>query len=288
MSVKTILVVLLAIVCGLFAAVGMKQLSSTEVVTVQQETTPIAVARSEMPRGRMITAADVEVQEWPKHMLPTGAFASPQEVANRSVMIPIVPGEPILQAKLANKDAGRGLAALVPKGMRAHTIKASQVSSNVAGFIMPGNRVDVLLTLKGTVNDETGGGSTTTLLQAIEILAVDQQLDPPAENKVDPDGLASVTLLVTPKQASRLDLGQHMGQLTLSLRNPEDKGEADTCPTTLADIRYCQDSPLGNLAFDTPSLALPIATQKRKAPATFQVLTFRGSQRSHLQVVEKK
>lgn len=235
----------------------------------------------------MVTAADVEVKEWPKHMLPTGAFASPQEVADRSVLIPIMAGEPILQAKLANKDAGRGLAALVPKGMRAHTIKASQVTSNVAGFILPGNRVDVLLTLKGTANDETGGGSTTTLLQAIEILAVDQQLDPPAENKVDLNTTTSVTLLVNPKQASWLDLGQHMGQLTLSLRNPEDTGEADPCPTTLAEIRYCQDSPLADLAFAEPSLAETVFKQKRKDPEIFHVLTLRGTQRGHLQIVEK-
>ncbi|MEE8451754.1 MAG: Flp pilus assembly protein CpaB [Thermoguttaceae bacterium] len=286
MSVKTIFVVLLAIVCGLSAAWGMTQLRSTKFVTTKQETIPVAVALVDLPRGRTVTAADVEVKEWPKNVLPEGALATPEEVVDRAVVIPVMAGEPILQAKLANKDAGRGLAALIPKGMRAYTIKASRVASNVAGFILPGDRVDVLLTLKGRYDDETGGGSTTTLLQAIEIMAVDQQLDAPAENKVDPDSLGSVTLLVTPEQASLLDLGQNMGQLTLSLRNPEDRDEADTRPATLADIRYRQVTPVAEPTSD--GAAAPVAKREREAAETFDILTLRGSQRGHLQIVDRQ
>ena len=87
----------------------------------------------------------------------------------------------------------------------------------VAGFILPGNRVDVLLSLgeiSGT--NETGGGSTITLLENIEILAVDQKMDAPSDNKVDTKDLRSVTLLVTPQQANRLDLGQNKGMLHLA------------------------------------------------------------------------
>ena len=76
----------------------------------------------------------------------------------------------------------------------------------------------------------TGGGSTTTLLQNVEILAVDQKMDAPSDNKVDTKDLRSVTLLVTPQQANRLDLGQNKGMLHLALRNREDNEDFQTKP----------------------------------------------------------
>jgi Flp pilus assembly protein CpaB len=89
--------------------------------------------------------------------------------------------------------------------MRAYTINAKGVASNSAGFVLPGNRVDILLHLRGTSNDDSGGGSTSTLLPAVEVLAVGKTLNAPTENRVDAS--QSVTLLVTPEQATLLDLG---------------------------------------------------------------------------------
>src|SRR5437879_8830127 len=121
--------------------------------------------------------------------------------------------------------------------MRAFTIPTTNVASGVAGFVMPGNRVDVLLTMNGVgTREQTGGGVTTTLLQNIEILAVDQRIDAPVDNKVDPAQLRSVTLLVTPEEAARLDLGQNRGSLHLSLRNPEDTRHAQARPATLTAL----------------------------------------------------
>src|SRR5262249_16169427 len=156
-----------------------------------------------------------------------------------------VKGEHVLDAKLAGKGAGRGLAALIPKGMRAFTIQTTSVVAGVAGFVLPGSRVDVLLTVssQGGNNDQTGGGTTTTLLQGVEILAVDQRLQAPAENKNNLKELQSVTLLVTPDQAAKLDLGQNKGLLHLTLRNPDDDQPADTRPTTLASLRFQQQKP---------------------------------------------
>ena len=81
------------------------------------------------------------------------------------------------------------------------------------------------------------GGSTITLLENVEILAVDQKMDAPSDNKVDTKDLRSVTLLVTPQQANRLDLGQNKGMLHLVLRNREDNKAAQTKPETLKDLR---------------------------------------------------
>ena len=141
-------------------------------------------------------------------MLPEGVVNQIEDAVDRSTLAPVLKGEVLHARELASKEAGRGMAAIIPKGMRAYTIQASRVAANVAGFVMPGNRVDVLLNVRGGQDDETGGGSTTTLLQSVEILAVDQRLDSPTENHMNLKELASVTLLVTPDQAAKLDLGQ--------------------------------------------------------------------------------
>jgi len=246
MNPRSIAVITLALICGTSAAFGVSGLGGRRVVYREPETVPVVVASSPMARGQMVTAKMVALQAWPKSLTPPGAARSLDAVLNRAVLASILPGEPILDGKLASPDSGRGLAALVPPGMRAYTIQTSRIAANVAGFILPGNRVDVLLTLRSATNDLTGGGSSTTLLQAVEVLAVDQRLDAPAENRLDPKQLSSVTLLVTPDQATLLDLGQNMGVLTLSLRNPEDVAEAHTRPATLDLLRFTQRRPNGD------------------------------------------
>jgi len=164
------------------------------------------------------------------------------------------------------------MAALIPSGMRAYTVQTSRVASKVAGFILPGNRVDVLMTLRGSFSDANGGGSTTTLLQAVEILAVGNLIDAPAGNQVNSNEVESVTLLVSPEQAARLDLGQAVGQLTLSLRNADDLSESDTQPATLADIRFSQMKPQST----TESVAQPPPVpQAREEPRHRPVPTIR-------------
>jgi pilus assembly protein CpaB len=134
------------------------------------------------------------------------------------------------------------MAWLIPRGMRAFTITTANVTAGVAGFILPGNKVDVLLTVSsGGANDTTGGGNTTTLLQNVEILAVDQKIEAPVDNKVNASELHSVTLLVTPEQAAKLDLGQNKGTLHLTLRNPEDNVAAKVRPATVNDIQFLHE-----------------------------------------------
>src|SRR5262249_2669627 len=138
-----------------------------------------------VPRGGMITAEQVKLVDYPRGLVPPGAISKLEEAVDRGVITPLVPGEPVLNAKLAPRGAGRGLASLVPSGMRAFTITTPNVAAGVAGFILPGNHVDVLLTVTDdSGNQWTGGGSTTTLLQNVEILAVDQTIDAPSSNKV--------------------------------------------------------------------------------------------------------
>src|SRR5262249_53268290 len=111
-------------------------------------------------------------------------------------------------------------------------------------FVLPGNKVDVLLTVSNHgASDTTGGGTTVTLLQNVEILAVDQRVEAPAGNKVDSKDLRSVTLLVTPDQAAKLDLGQNKGMLHLSLGHPEDADHVAARKATLKEIGLEEEKP---------------------------------------------
>lgn len=241
MSMRAILTLFCATVFGASAAVGVSTLSDRTVVkTVDPETTSVVVATSDIPRGVQVTPEMLALKEWPTAMVPANALTSLEDSLERSSLVPILAGEPISSVKLAEKGARGGLASLVPSGMRAYTIHTARFAANVAGFILPGDHVDVLFTLRGNQNDGTGGASTTTLLQNIEVLAVHELLDAPKENKIDPSKMQSVTLKVTPDQAAELDLGQSQGQLTLSLRNPQDKVDANTAIATLNGLRFQQ------------------------------------------------
>ena len=271
MSLRSICVLMLALVCGVSAAVGMNRLQRLA-PSGSLETIPVVVAKIEIPRGCTVGAEMLEVRDWPKSMASENVISTIDEAVDRAAVVQILAGDLVLAGKLASKDAGHGLAPLIPTGMRAYTIQTSKLASNVAGFVLPHNRVDVLLTLKShDVHDASGGGTSTTLLQNVEILAVDQQLDAPSENRtVD---MRSVTLLVTPKQAGFLDLGQNLGELTLSLRNPSDTLEGITVPATVADLRFRQE-PVELTKTDAVATA---EVEPKPAMTTFKIRTLRGS-----------
>lgn len=245
MSVRTVLILLLALVFGLSAALAVNLFLRKPEPTVERpETVTVVVAAGNVPRFATLTAGDVLIRELPSDLVPSGALRQVEDAIDRACYSGLVRNEIVLDGKLSAKGSGRGMATAIPKGMRAFTISTTTLASGVAGFILPGSKVDVLLTVTRTgVNDPTGGGHTSTLLQDVEILAVDQLVKAPAENRVDPKELRSVTLLVTPQQAAKLDLGQNMGILHLSLRNPEDDTYASTRPATLADLGLREEAP---------------------------------------------
>jgi len=273
MSLRTIIVVALSLACGLSAAVGVNSLGGPT-KAAEDNSTGIVVAAVNVPRGVSITRDQLSTLAWPKDLVPPGAFTDVDDVVGRAALNQIVKDEPILNAKIASRDAGRGMAPLIPSGMRAFTINTPNVSSGVAGFILPGNHVDILLTVTSrgaSRNDLTGGGSTSTLLQRIEILAVDQELDAPTANKVDAKALRSVTLLVSPDQAAKLSLAQSRGTLHLSLRNDEDEVAAITHPVTMKELRFLEEDP-ANAKPGTGDGSSP-----KRAAQPFRIRTMRGN-----------
>jgi pilus assembly protein CpaB len=276
-SLRTVLILALALIAGVSAAAGVNALRQPVAASEAPDSVSIVVATADIPRFTTVSIDMVTTHPYPKDLVPSGALTSVEDALDRVVYVPLMKDEPVLNTKLAAKGLGRGMAAGIPTGMQAYTIPTPIVSASVAGFILPGNKVDVLLTVtsNGGKEDPTGGGSTTPLLQSVEILAVDQRVDAPAENKVNPNELRSVTLLVTPRQAAMLALGQTKGVLHLSLRNPNDSHPNRNAVVTMDDIRFLEGKPV------TPPASKPVEAEEEPEPEPpLQIRTVRGSSES--------
>lgn len=228
MTGRTIGVTLLALICGISAALGVSRLRTNKVEQGSTvETAPVVVATVDLPRGRSLTPDVVQVQDWPKASVPEGAISSVEQVVNRTVLSSLANGEIVLEKKLSAPGRG-GLASMVPAGMRAYTIMTPSLDDAVAGFVLPGNKVDILITRRGP--SSASGSITETLLQNVEILAAGALVEAPAENRVDVKQLQSVTLLVTLQQAERLAGAQKEGELALVLRGDGDEEVDEPTP----------------------------------------------------------
>lgn len=187
------------------------------------ETSRVAVATRDMEVGAVLTANDVKLVEWPARSLPPGYATSKEGVVGRGLIQGVAVNEPLLESKLADKDAGGGLSIVIPEGMRAISVKVDEVIG-VAGFVLPGTRVDVLVTLNTT--NERQGAETKVILQNVRTLAAGQTIQRDVDGK--PQTVTVITLLVTPEQAEDLTLAATEGRIQLALRNTLDTVDVET------------------------------------------------------------
>jgi len=297
-SARSILVVFLALACGVSAVFGINMLRQGGPPEQQKvDTVTVVVAATNIGPYMTLSPSMVTTREYPKDMAPPGAITRIEDVQDRVCLNPLLKDETILDGKLTARGMGRGMASAIPKGMRGFTINTPNVASSVAGFILPGNKVDVLLTMSsgGGADDPTGGGITTTLLQHVEILAVDQLLVAPAENRVNSPELRSVTLLVTPDQAAKLDLGQNKGTLHLSLRNHQDSDPSRVRVATMSDLRLSPERSwderlkgllevTGKLMARKPEKEKPPAKAEKPPPPPLTIQTLHGAVSSTYQL----
>jgi pilus assembly protein CpaB len=242
-TLRTVVMVALALVFGVAAAALAVTVVNQSKPAPPAATVPVVVAAEDIPRGASLSANMLRLRDYPEDLLPNGVITRLEDALDRAAYTQVTKGEPLLEGKLASRGSGRGMAGLTLKGMRTVTIQTN-LSAGVAGFVLPGDRVDVLLTVTGGgFDDPTGGGITTRLLQNVEVVAVDQRLAAPADNKVDVKDLRSVTLLVRPDQDAMLALAQTRGTLHLSLRNSGDNQATPTKLVTLADLRIRREPP---------------------------------------------
>src|SRR6266404_466898 len=177
----------------------------------------VVVATRPLGVGVMIKPADVKVVKINAESLPKGAFSKVEEVLDRPVVSNILLDEPILDGRLAAKGSGLGLAPTIPVGMRAVSVRVNDVAG-VAGFVLPGMKVDVLVT--GRPPNEAGD-VTTTCLQNILVLSAGQTIQPDARGQAIQ--APTVTLLASPDQAETLTLAGNDGRIQLVLRNSSDQ-----------------------------------------------------------------
>ena len=192
--------------------------------------TQIALATRDLEVGTVLKEEDVKLADWPGPA-PVGAAPRVQDMVGRGVIMPVYAKEPIIESRLAPKGAGGGLAAMIPPGMRAVAVRVNEVVG-VAGFVIPGMRVDVLISGNRPGGDGNLGTLTRTLLQNLEVLSAGQDFKKDAEGK--PVTVQVVNLLVTPEQAEQLSLATSQTTIQLVLRNPLDRDTAKTPGTALA------------------------------------------------------
>lgn len=193
-------------------------------------TKDVVIAAKPLPVGVTIKPADVRIGKVPADQFPKGAFSKIEEVVDRPVVSNVLLDEPVQEGRLAARGSGLGLAPIIPVGMRAVTVRVTDVAG-VAGFVLPGLRVDVLVTGRPPNQD---GNITTTCLQNMLVLSAGQTIQPDARGQAI--NTPTVTLLATPDQAETLTLAGNSGSVQLVLRNGSDQAIEKTNGSTISEL----------------------------------------------------
>lgn len=215
-----------AAVAGLGAALLIARYLDHQTVTVAAPVAKIVVAAVDLPMATRLKADQLKTVDWPLSALPAGAIRDPKEVIDRVLTSHVVLGEPIRPAQLADKNAGNGLAALIPIHMRAMAVRVDDVVG-VAGFIHPDDHVDVLVILRPPrpVNAEP---TSKVILQNVKVLAVGKEIEIADQARREASPATVATLLVNPAQAEKLALASNEGRLILTLRSWTDTAAVAT------------------------------------------------------------
>lgn len=240
---RAVFILLLGLVAGLIATVGASRYMSKGGTGAPSrpaaELAPVVIAKSNVPEGEKLKKSDLGVVSWPASVVLPSAVRKIEDAENRVTLARLIKGEPVLASKLAPLGTSPGLSSLIRAGMRGVTVRVNDVIG-VAGFLLPGSRVDVLITIE--VARRAGRPNTVTkmVLQNIKVLAVGSRTITSGEGPrgKKPIKVSVVTLLVTPTQAERLTLASTRGQILLALRNNLDSAAVDTPGITPPELLF--------------------------------------------------
>jgi pilus assembly protein CpaB len=213
------------------------RMRSLEANKKEVATQTIVVASKSLRFGSELNASSLREIGWPEGAVPAGAFSKISDVANgrRVVLTAIEANEPILSSKITGPGQRATLSAMIADGMRAVTIRVNDVEG-VAGFVLPGDRVDVTLTRQGETQGRDKNTSTNdVVLQGVKVLAIDQMADERADK---PSIARAVTLEVDTTDAQRLALASQIGTMALMLRRAGEATSAETRRVTISDLGY--------------------------------------------------
>ena len=252
----------LAVIMGLTAAWITTEFApnSAEANIAKVQTTPVVVVRSDVSVASSLTETQLKLVDWPSEHLPAGALHSIDDATTRIARRPLAQGEAVLETALYPIGAAGGLGAVIADEHRAVSVKVDNVIG-VAGFVVPGSRVDVMATIR-RVDRAKAIPYSKVILQDVRVLAVDQKLEEVKSG--EPKLVSVVTLEVEPVEAQHLIYAAHEGRLQLALRAPGDDAEVATRSIGVADL-------LGNRTVKAT------AKVHASAPAYTQIKIIRGT-----------
>ena len=233
-------------------------------------TIQVVVSSKPLLLGTRLQAGDLRLVTWPAAEPVHGMFTRIDDCVNRAVITSMVENEPLLEGKLAPKEGGAGLAATIPDGMRAVSVSVNDVIG-VAGFVVPGTMVDVLVT-----GSTSFGNVTRTILENVRVMAAGQKVEQDREGK--PQTVPVITLLVSPEDANALTMASTQGRIQLALRNTLDSKKVDPPPVLQAFL-------FGGTSAPPPPVAKSIHAAPAARPAAlpppelFNVEVIRGDKK---------
>ena len=236
----------------------LEQQTSARAPKAELSTQEVVVAAVDLAPGTQIRPESLKMTKWPVESLPPGAFTVAETAKDRVVLQPIMAGEPVMESKLAAVGTNGGLTAIISPGKRAMSVRVDEIIG-VAGFVVPGTRVDVLATID---EEHQNGAAAQAILQNIKVLTSGQKI---INEKNEPASVNVVTLEVTPQEAERLALASNRGRIQLALRNQIDTDQPQT---------YAVRTP------ELLTLQAHAAKPSAPAPKQFVVEVIRGNKRS--------
>jgi pilus assembly protein CpaB len=275
-GMRVVIVITVALIAASIATYAIYQgIQRIPVREVEVAGQPVVVAARALPIGAMVGPSDVKIATWPARSVVAGSFGKADDVVGRGLVVEIAENEPLTERKLAPREAGAGLQTTIPIGMRAVSVKVNEVIG-VAGFVLPGTRVDLVATV-GSQKDT----KTRTVVSNLQVLASGTRYDQQATKEGKPIPSTVVTLLATPEDAERITLASTDGKILLVLRNP-----LDTEPTKTPGIRLdalmqsSSEPPIEKTVKGRKVVVAAPPPPPPPAPSPYMVEAIRGAKRT--------
>ena len=230
-----------------------KKFAKPAVAAAPHERQYVALVKALDP-GETLQKSSVKMVDWPENAPVDGGFTKADDIVGRTLLYPLPAGQPITERQVSAPGAAVGLSTHIPDGMRAISLRTDQIVG-VSGFLLPGTRVDVLVTFHVMPSNTA---VTSTVLQDAQVIAAGQKMQPDPDGKVSPADV--VTLLVNPMDAERVALASSQGSVHFVLRNGEDHKHIDGASAELAQ--------LGGPAEPKPMTVQSVTRATGKAAAT--------------------
>lgn len=277
-STRTLIVIVIAVGVAALASFGVyRAIQRMPVREVEVRSLHQVVATRTLEMGQLLTKDDVKLVAWPQSSPVEQGFTTVEAVLNRGLVDGVVANEPLTEGKLAPLEAGGGLPPTITAGMRALSVKVNEVIG-VAGYVVPGTHVDVIVTLSG---QGTQDSMTRVVVSDVEVLTAGTRMDQAKARDGQAIAAAVVTLLVTPDDAEKIALAASEGSIMLSLRNPLDRVPTQTQGVRTAALMG-QPAPapvVKNTGNRRVAVRQP-APISAPAPKVYTVETIRGAKRA--------